>query len=426
MTFKQRNQLLVEMTDDVAALVLTNNFRQVQALSIAQRHAGTRLAEYRRFMSRMEADQHMNRALEGLPTDEALVERASRGQSLTRPELAVLLAYAKTHLKERLIASTIHADPVIAQAVFEEFPAVIRERYAAAVHKHRLFREIVATIVANDVVHHLGISSVVHLSEFVGGEPDEVVHAYYTTARCFAIREAYRNVEAFESVDGETRLDMLLQVTQLARRATRWFLRHRRTSLDVTALAAYFAPRITELVPLKASMMGASGRTRRNEQLERWIAAGVGEEAAESCANAASLVVMLPVIDAAEPRRVAPQDVGRVFATLNGVLGIDWLADQLAQLVPTSLWQALERDLVLDDLMTAHATLAAQINADTGVGEDGAAVDRWVASRPQFARAWRAALQSAQGVSSQDFSLLSMTCRKLGDLVRTLENRGLN
>jgi glutamate dehydrogenase len=423
LTVKQRNQLLVEMTDDVAALVLTNNFRQAQALSIAQRHAKERLTEYQRFMSRMETDQHLDRVLEGLPTDDLLVERASRGLTLTRPELAVLLSYAKTHLKERLIPSSIHDDPVIALAVFEEFPRVIHERFSAAVRKHRLFREIVATIVANDVVHHLGISSVVHLSEFVGGEPDEIVRAYYAAARCFGIREAYRNVEAFEGVDGETRLDMLLQVTQLARRATRWFLRHRRTSLDVSALSAHFAPRIADLVPLKVSMMGASGRTRRNEQMERWIKAGVGGDAAESSANAASLVVALPVIDAAERRRVAPQDVGQVFATLNGTLGIDWLADQLARLTPSSLWQALERDLLLDDLMTAHATLAAHIAADVGSGDDGAAVDRWITAQPHFARAWRAALESAQGASKQDFSLLSMTCRKLGDLIRTLDSR---
>src|SRR4029450_6213509 len=119
-----------------------------------------------------------------------------------------------------------------------------------------LCRETVATIVANDVVHHLGLSSVVHLSEFVGGEPDEIVRAYYATALCFGIREAYRNVEGFDGVDGETRLDMLLQITQLARRATRWFLRHRRTSLDVSALSTHFAPRIAEFVELKVSMMG--------------------------------------------------------------------------------------------------------------------------------------------------------------------------
>src|SRR4029077_4247602 len=92
LTLKQRNQLLVEMTDDVSGLVLTNNFRQVQALSIAQRHALGRLTEYQRFMSLMEADQHLNRSLEGLPTDDALAERTSRGLALTRPELAVLLS----------------------------------------------------------------------------------------------------------------------------------------------------------------------------------------------------------------------------------------------------------------------------------------------------------------------------------------------
>jgi NAD-specific glutamate dehydrogenase len=94
--------------------------------------------------------------------------------------------------------------------------------------------------------------------------------------------------------------------------------------------------------------------------------------------------------------------------------------------MPASLWQALERDLLLDDLMTAHATLAAHIAAHAGSGDEGATVDRWVASQPQFARAWRAALESAQGASKSDFSLLSMTCRKIGDLIRTLEKSGTN
>ncbi len=168
LTLKQRNQLLVEMTESVAVLVLTNNFRQAQALSIAERHARDRLTEYQRFISRMEVEQRLDRALEGVPTDDVLAERTS---VVDAPELAVLLSYAKTHIKERLITSSIHADAVISETVFEEFPQVIRERYAVAARKHRLYREIVATIVANDVVHHLGISSVVHLSDFVGGEP---------------------------------------------------------------------------------------------------------------------------------------------------------------------------------------------------------------------------------------------------------------
>ncbi len=421
LTMKQRNQLLIEMTESVASLVLTNNFRQAQALSIAERHSRDRLPEYQRFISRMETEQRLDRMLEGVPSDDVLTER----KVLTRPELAVLLSYAKTHIKERLIRSSIHADAVISETVFEEFPPVIRERHAVAARKHRLYREIVATIVANDVVHHLGISSLVHLSDSVGGEPDDIVRAYYAAARCFGIRETFRSIESLERVDGETRLDMLLQLTQLARRSTRWLLRHRRNALDVGALAQHFADGIALLSASRLALMGGSGRARRDDQLQRWTRAGVPSAVAESCGNAGALVTTLPVIDAAERRGAAPQTVATIFANLNATLSIDWLVDQLSRVVPSSLWQAMERDLLLDDLMNDHAGLAARIGVEEGVsGGESDAVDRWIARQGAFMRSWRAVIEVPQRATAQDFSLLSMTCRKLGDLMRTLPVAG--
>ena len=428
MTLKQRNRLLVEMTEAVAELVLTNNYRQAQALSLAQRHARERLTEYQRFISRMETDQRLDRVLEGVPSDDVLNERALQGKGLTRPELGVLLSYSKTHIKQHLIGSNVHADPAIADAVFDEFPQVIRDRYAHAVAKHRLYREIVATIVANDIVHHLGISSVTHLSDFVGGEPEEIVRAFFAAARCFTLRETYRSIEALERVDGETRLEMLLQLIQLGRRSTRWFLRHRRHVLHVEALATHFAPNVALLAEHRPALMGTSGRNRRDEQVQRWTAAGVPPSIAEACGNAGSFVTTLPVTDAAERHAVPVRAVADAFAALNVALSIDWLADQIARVVPSSLWQAMERDLLLDDLMTEHGMLAAMIAADVTSAVDAAAaqgmVDRWLDGRPQFGRAWRAAIDNAQRASTQDFSLLSMTCRKASDLARSLARHG--
>ncbi len=424
LTLKQRNQLLVEMTKNVADLVLTNSFRQAQALSITQRHVRERLDEYQRFMVRMEADGRLDRGLEGVPSDDVLVERTARGQTLTRPELAVLLSYAKTHVKEHLIDSAVHADATIAETVFEAFPAVIRERYPTAVRKHRLCREIVSTIVANDIVHHLGLSSVVHLSDVVGAEPDEIVRAYYAAAACFGIREVFRSIESLQDVDGETRLDMLLQIVQLARRSTRWFLRHRRAALDVADLTRHFASNIGSLADSRLALMGVSGRARRSDQIARWTQMGVTIAVAESCGNAAALVTTLPVIDAAERTGAQLRVVADIFATLNAALAADWLADHLARVTPASLWQAMERDLLLDDLMSQQAMLAARIGRDlVERGEsatNAAAIDRWLQQRPLFARAWRAAIDNAQRATTQDFSLLSMTCRKLADLATTL------
>ena len=424
LTLKQRNQLLSEMTDEVAALVLTNSFMQAQALSIAQRHAHERVAEYQRFIARMETDQRLDRVLEGVPSDDALAERIAHGASLTRPELAVLLSYAKTHIKEHLIDSTIHSDAVIAETVFEGFPPLIRERYAGGVEKHRLRREIIATVVANDVVHHLGISSVSHLSDFVGVEPEEIVRAYYAAARCFDIRALFRRIEALAGVGGEARIEMLLQIVQLARRSTRWFLRYRRNALDVADITRNFADKIERLEDSRLALMGDSGRKRRAGQIERWTGAGVPVGLAQACGNVAALVTTLPVIDSSERYGAHLPGVAAVFSELNSMLAIDWLVDQLTTVVPSGLWQAMERDLLLDDLMMDHAALAARIDAELRVDGatviDAAAIERWLQREQSFLRTWRTTIYNAQRAATQDFSLLSMTCRKLDELTKAL------
>src|SRR5262249_29289964 len=158
--------------------------------------------------------------------------------------------------QERLRADGIERDPVVSAAAFDEFPSTIRERFAPGVRGHRLFREIVAAMVANDIVHHLGITSVAHLSEFVGGQVGEIARAYYAAAACFSIRERYREIEALGDADDEAKLEMLLETVQLARRATRWLLRHRRANLDVAALSAHFKPRIESLLVHAIGLMG--------------------------------------------------------------------------------------------------------------------------------------------------------------------------
>jgi NAD-specific glutamate dehydrogenase len=158
---------------------------------------------------------------------------------------------------------------------------------------------------------------------------------------------------------------------------------------------------------------------RGDDQLQRW-ARRRARRRCESCGNAGALVTTLPV-DAAERRGAALQSVAAIFANLNATLSFDWLVDQLSRVAPSSLWQAMERDLLLDDLMNDHAALAARISVGDGSSAvESAAVDRWVEQHGAFVRSWRAVIDAPQRAVAQDFSLLSMTCRKLGDLIKTL------
>ena len=422
LTVAQRNDVLGSMTDAVADLVLIDNFRQAQALSIAVRQARFRAGEYQRFITKMEAEARLDRALEGVPSDDALGARNAQGQTLTRPELAVLLAYAKIHLKEQLQGDAIERDPVVSEAAFDEFPTAIRDRFAAGVRAHPLFREIVATMVANDVVHHLGITSVAHLSEFVGGEASEIARAYYAAAACFAVRERFREVERLRA-DDEAKLEILQDLLLLARRATRWLLRHRRANLDVAALTAHFKPRIDGLLVHASALMGEAGARRRQAQIDARVARGVPVALAGSTANAAALAITLPVIDAAERARLDLDLVAAAFAQMNSSLAFDWFAEQLMALPASGLWQAMERDAMVDELVTQHAALAAiAVRAAARRGADAAnAVASWLVQEAGLLAGWRAAIETAQRAPSSDFALYSMTLRKLGDVTRALQ-----
>jgi glutamate dehydrogenase len=417
MTIKQRNLLLEEMTDAVADLVLTNNFRQAQALSLAEQHLRTRHTEYQRFISQMEQVQDLDRELETIPSDEALSERFVQGGALTRPELAVLLAYAKIYLKEQLIASEIHLDPTIARQARSAFPALLRERYDDAIGDHRLIRELIATQLANDLVHHMGITFVAHVGEFIGSRADETVKAYLAAMDTFRIRESYREIEALDDVAEDVRLTLMLEQIQLGRRATRWFLRHRRAQLDVGELVTQFGEGIELLRNEAPRLMGQITAARRATGIERLQLRGLPEQVALRHANAAVLAVALPVIDAADSGSDDLMEILDAYAQLGSALRLDWLTEQLVQMPTATHWQAMERDALLDDVTSHQGSLATRVLQDAQ-GADKVAV--WLAGYSEFTETWRGAIESAQQAAVQDFSLFSMTCRKLNDLCRML------
>jgi glutamate dehydrogenase len=414
-TTRQRNDLLEAMTDEVAELVLANNRRQVQALSLAQRHSQSRHAEYQRLITYLETNLNLDRALEGLPSDDELTERFGQGKEFSRPELAILLAYAKTHIKQHLVESAIHEDRRINRVVLRVFPQQLISAHEPELLGHRLHREIIATQLANDVVDHMGITFIVHLLEFVGGTVSEIVRAYFAAASTFAIHDSYRNIEAIQGVAEDVKLGMLLEQTRLGRRATGWLLRHHPNIPNVSELIDRFQPGVQLLDRQRASLAGEQATQRWSNRVEELRTAGVSDALARISASTADIAVALPVIDAAEFADSDPARVAAAFAELGTELGIDWLSEQLNNLASVSHWQAMERDSLLDDLATHQSTLAANTLITTGGDVAG-----WLAQNGQFTHRWRATIDDARHAGAPDFSMFSMACRKLNDLCRAL------
>jgi glutamate dehydrogenase len=413
LTEKHRNQLLKAMTDEVAELVLTNNFRQAQILSLAERQVRDHPAEYQRFISLMEGTQQLDRSLEGLPTDEQLLERVTRQESLTRPELAVLMAFSKTHIKKALNRSEISRDPAIRPEVFAPFPKLLEERHADAIVNHRLCREIIATQLANDVVHHMGITFVTQLMEFVSATEEEVLRAYLAAASCFRLRDRFRQVETLPGVDAVTRLEALAELVRLGRRATRWLLRHERRNLDVAALTERYRSAIEALRSEREALFSPSVKARRQERLKRLLNLGVPEADAEELAGSADLATALTVISAALSCRADPRALVQVYGQLGERLDVEWLINRVALFPTTSHWQTMERDSLIDDLIMEQGRLASLVYQSCA-GD----VDEWLTVNEELIDGWDRTMDDARHASVADFSLYAVTCRKLIDLGR--------
>jgi len=412
LTDKHRNQLLKDMTDEVAGLVLTNNFRQAQMLSLASRQVTDLATEYQRFVALLETAEGLDRSLEGLPGDDELQERLSRQEGLTRPELAVLMAFAKTHVKNALNRTRIGADPAIGAEIFEPFPARLEEHYPDSIRNHRLAREIVSTQLANDVVHHMGITFVTHLMEFVGATVEEILRAYLAAAACFRLRERFRHIEEMEGVDANTRLEALGELIRLGRRATRWLLRHERGNLDVAGLADRYQDAIEALRQERGALFSSALETHRQARLQQLRERGLPDEAAVELAGSADLATALTVISAAESCGADPVALVKIYAALGERLGLEWLIGRLAQIKPASHWQTMERDSLMDDMVMEQGRLAAL------VCEAGGDVATWLDAHPQLLQGWQAIIEEAQHATTTDFSLYAVTCRKLIDLGR--------
>ena len=413
LTLKHRNQMLSTMTDAVADLVLDNNVQQTLTLSLAERHSLGRQDEYRRSILALERSIGLNRQLEGLPDDHQLHERAREGRSLTRPELAVLIAYAKMYIKRELCTDAFTHDPATRTLLYSAFPNALVEQYGQALSCHRLCEQIIVTQAANVIVHHLGITSLMHLQEMVGGNVDDVARAFFAAYQCLELRQHWIDIDK-AATSAEIQMAMRLELIQLARHATRWLLRNRRQAASIDTLAAEFTPVLGAIKTRKLALLGPSRAATAQQRIQAWHEAGVSLELAARTAQASAWVTAFAIGDAAAVGQLDVEAVADHHAALGEVLSLDALADKLLALEPETHWQSMERDILVEDVTAAQSRLAARSAAS------GRSTDDWLSDHDSLLASWQTVVRDLDQSQGGEFAMLTMTCRKLNDLWRSL------
>jgi glutamate dehydrogenase len=418
LTVKQRNALLVEMTDDVAGLVLRDNTFQTQALSVSGRIAPQLLDANQRFIHFLEKAGRLNRAIEFLPPDEVFGERRAAGVGLTSPEQAVLLAYSKIWLYDELLASSLPDDPWVATALVRYFPMASRERYAPYMQRHPLKREIIATHVTNSMINRVGGTFVHRLLESTGAKPPEIVRAYLLNREVFGFVDLWLAIEALDNkVDDAVQSAMLIETGHLIARGTTWFLRSRRLSEDMAATIDHFTPKIGALAKMLAQTQDEGERARIDAAVAKYVAQGVSQELATRVVSFDTLYAALDIIEVADASKRTPERVAELYFQLSNKLGLPWLRDKMAALPDDAHWQMLAKEAMQDDLSGLQRKITADVLAGSAETTPRAAlIGAWQdRNRRGIERAGQL-LAELRSAASVDAAMLSVALRELRGL----------
>jgi glutamate dehydrogenase len=388
LTVKQRNELLVEMTRSVAELVLKNNYEQSETISLAEAQAPAMIDVHARFLDALETSRKLDRELEALPTAEDLAERKRDHRGLTRPELAVALAYSKIDLYAELLDSDVPEDPHLSGELDRYFPDPLPERFGERMRSHRLRREIIATQVVNNMAHGGGTTFAFRLHEESGAPASEIARAYAAARDIFEMRPQWGEIEALDNrVEAELQVEMLLEGRRLIERGSRWLLRSRRRPLDIGATVHFFAPGAAVLYDSVPRLLGPSDLeplTVRAESLEQ---AGVPPSLALRVAALGTMFATFDIVEVADEGQLEVEQVAAVHFRLGERLELHWLRDRIVALPRDDRWRALARAALRDDLYGLHRALTAAVLQDAPAGATPRErVDTWVAENPASER----------------------------------------
>jgi glutamate dehydrogenase len=399
------------------------SYTQTQAMSLALTQSVSMVSVHERLIRHLEKTAGLDREIEFLPSEKTIAARRNEHRGLCAPELATLMAYGKIHLYEQLLDSDLPDDPYLIGDLERYFPEPLPERFSAEIRNHRLRRELIATIVANQLVDRAGMTFAFRLSEETGASIPVLARAYAVARDVYGMREFWQTIEALDNhIEAGTQLAMLLEARRLVERAARWLVRSSaRAEIEVTALTARFTPAAAMLAQAVPDVLQGLDREQYDERLAELQSAGVPGELARRVASMPSLLSVFDIVEDAGLTQTEQPLVMTTYFGIGSRLGLDWLRDRILELPRGDRWQALARAALRDDLYRLHRSLTRDVLATgAGVATDGdseVAIAGWMGRNAAAVERSQNMLSDVQDSRTFDTTTLPVALRELKNLV---------
>ncbi|MDX8149796.1 NAD-glutamate dehydrogenase [Lentzea sp. BCCO 10_0061] len=428
----QRNEVLSEMTDEVGELVLADNYSQNNVLGVSRAHAAPMLSVHARLTADLEARGALNRKLEAMPSAAEFKALEKNGQGLTSPELSTLLAFTKLTLKEELLASEIPTIDTFKNKLPDYFPTLLRERFGAAIPNHPLAKEIITTVVVNEVVDGGGVSYAFRLAEEMSASATDAVRSYAVVTEVFDLPSIWREIQALDNVvPTEVQDSMVLETRRLLDRASRWLLSNRPQPLPVGSTINRFRGVVEELSPYAFDLLQGKELDVVAGKADRYVEQGVPAELAR---KVAALLYMYGLLDVTEIAELAEREFGptggagperthretaELYFSLSDHLDIDHMLDSVTNLERGNRWHALARLALRDDFYSSLRAISVDVLRASDEGDTATEkIAKWEqANASRLARS-RGALEEINRVHQLDLATLSVAARQVRSMVR--------
>jgi glutamate dehydrogenase len=412
-----RNELLESVADHVTAHVLYDNYLQVQILSQEAAVSPQRMEAYEALMVQLEESGLLERPLESLPSTERMAEREAAGIGMARPELCVLLAYAKRLLREQILPSTLPDDPYLEHDLSAYFPGPVVERFGRHLAGHPLRREIIGTIITNDVINSMGITFVARMAAEIGATPDEISRAFLIAREVSHARAHWDDVERLESnVPVATQAVLMGGVDEMVEEFARWYLRYV-PELDLASVVARDQPGFAELLDHLQDAATSSWRMEFDERLEGYVEHEVPERPARFGAAVPDLVYAPDIIAVARESGRSIAEVAHAFFVVGERLYLNVVEQRVAHFPAQTRWQRLAWRSQLDDLRLLRRQIVARVIAQCGEAGIDSAIEEYLNARVDPYQRLATLMGSTSGSQADDASAVMVMVHQIRQVV---------
>ncbi|GAB3593344.1 NAD-glutamate dehydrogenase [Angustibacter peucedani] len=421
LTTKQRNTVLADMTDDVAALVLRDNYEQNVLLGNAREQAHPMLPVHQRLIRALVKRGALNRALEFLPSDAQIARRHDEGLGLTSPEFSVLVAYSKITLADDLLASSLPDDPWFAATLRAYFPAEVVERYGDRLEQHPLRREIITNSLVNNLVNRGGITFAFRVQEETSATPVQVAEAYVVAREVFDLTSFVRRVEALDNqVPTRAQTAVYLEFRRLMDRAVRWLLQTRPAITDIAAEIERFSAVVDELRPRVPDLLVGAEQRRLHRRTKELLKLGVPEDLAADTASLLDAYSLLDIAEIGYDTGTAHAQVAPLYFLLSERFQVDTMLGLITALPRDDRWDALARAALRGDLYAALEQLTTSVLQSTDADDEPAdRIARWEKSNHEALERVREMVSEVSHLDRTGIAALSVALRGLRGVVRS-------